>query len=971
MQHMDREEEMSSEGPHEIRSGNIEEILRERDRLEQMLRERFEKEVVILFTDICGYTGYIDAHGDVSGLALIQRHNQIVLPLIEQYRGMVVKTIGDAVMISFSTPLDAVKAAVDIQKKLHEYNTTVEDDGRIRVKIGINIGQALVDEADIHGDVVNVASRIQAQAGPDQILISSRVYEQVRGIEDILCRSHGTVKVKGKTEPLELYRVVWRDEDIILGDKPKVRSLSGASPSRQPARKPVRIIQLEVTRQDGRLKISIDERLAGEESTVRNYEEVPVSLDWIKTRCHEMVETLNEVNRQGRFSREVLLKLRATGRVFYNELLTPLVKTKLRETRAEYLSLNIDDQLVQVPWELLYDGQEFLCQRFNMGRLVKTRQSVQGIKGRSPLNPCGDRVLSRPLRMLIIADPTGDLKDAYREGIQIQEHMAQYGNFINVALRSQGITPPFIREKMKYFDLIHFAGHADYDQENPERGGWRLTSGNLTAQDVMQMAGSSAMPSLIFSNSCQSARTEGWVLKEHFQDEIFGLAHAFLLSGVKHYVGTFWEILDEPSSRFALEFYKCLLSGLTTGEAMREARLSLIRKYGEETAVWASYLLYGDPTTNYLDLIKSAEGDDESESAGSTSAFREGIETGEPGRQSPGKAALAATGLRQQWLLAAGGGLLLLAILFLFTTRLWQPSQPSFQTLPFPAAAPGVLLSQTPGGATADSDFQKSVQIISLLSSYQDRLNSRFKERGFFIREKTPDTWTSVPLSVGMILPDWEKVDPAAARAAKPHFDLLFKRMVETFTQTHALGLSILERERLTAILQELQIGIANLSPDALESARSILAAQVILFPEPVFYQFDQGDDPQISLRLVETKSTKIMAAFSGSFTPEAESINRTASDLVTRIVKTLQEEYPLQGRIVSLKGHMAEINLGSCIGVSKNQSFTVLNQGNDDPPKGNIRILSVAEHTALAEVLERHKEFVPGDRIVSKGSGQ
>ena len=69
-------------------------------------------------------------------------------------------------------------------------------------------------------------------------------------------------------------------------------------------------------------------------------------------------------------------------------------------------------------------------------------------------------------------------------------------------------------------------------------------------------------------------------------------------------MGTFWEVLDEPSSRFALEFYKQLISGNTIGEAIRQARLTLIKEYGEETIVWGSYLLYGDPTFNYMDQIR-------------------------------------------------------------------------------------------------------------------------------------------------------------------------------------------------------------------------------------------------------------------------------------------------------------------------------------------------------------------------------
>ena len=80
-----------------------------------------------------------------------------------------------------------------------------------------------------------------------------------------------------------------------------------------------------------------------------------------------------------------------------------------------------------------------------------------------------------------------------------------------------------------------------------------------------------------------------------------------MLAGVKHYIGTFWEILDEPSSRFALECYKESLSGKTIGEAIQQARLTLIREYGEETIVWASYLLYGDPTFNYVEQVMEAE----------------------------------------------------------------------------------------------------------------------------------------------------------------------------------------------------------------------------------------------------------------------------------------------------------------------------------------------------------------------------
>ena len=87
------------------------------------------------------------------------------------------------------------------------------------------------------------------------------------------------------------------------------------------------------------------------------------------------------------------------------------IKEKLKNTRAEYLCLNLGERLVHIPWELLHNGDQFLCQRFAMGRIVKTRQSLLGNWSRE---------LGRPLNVLLLADPTGDLKGAYAEGIQIR-----------------------------------------------------------------------------------------------------------------------------------------------------------------------------------------------------------------------------------------------------------------------------------------------------------------------------------------------------------------------------------------------------------------------------------------------------------------------------------------------------------------------------------------------------------------------
>jgi class 3 adenylate cyclase/tetratricopeptide (TPR) repeat protein len=632
----------------EFYAHTIEEVMQERQRLDRILHEKFTKRMAILFSDVSGFTQYMESRGDIAGRAWIQQHHDLVFPCIDRSEGKILDVFGDGVMASFSSSCAAVSAAVAIQRALAAHNSETDPIDHIHVKIGINAGEILMDDRNVAGDVVNAASRIQAQAEADEVLVSKAVYEDVRGSEDILCRFRRTVQVKGKVKALELYRVVWREDEMVLATEPTVRA-ADAAPQRK-LRTPPPVLQLEVAREQDRLKISAHEYLAGEATTIRHYEEMPVSMGLVARRCREIVELLNRANRFGRLTREILAKLRDVGQVFYDEFFTMGVKQKLRDTKVEYLRLYLDDRLVHIPWELFYDGHQFLCQRFNMGRLVRTRQAVVASRRRA---------LARPLKMLIVADPEGDLKGAYREGTELRDDMDHYRDLINVSLRSGSVTPDFLREKIRNFDLVHYAGHADYNPDCPGDSGWRLTSGTLKPQDIAKMAGTAAMPALIVSNACQSARTEEWSIRDDFQGEIFGLANAFLLAGVRHYVGTFWEILDQPSSRFSLEFYKNLLSGLGIGEAMRLARQALIREYGEETIVWASYILYGDPTFNYLAQVEVAEEGEEPRRAypplagAEVRAHEDVIDLAEKG----------VTRRRRTWWAAAAGVIVALAVL--------------------------------------------------------------------------------------------------------------------------------------------------------------------------------------------------------------------------------------------------------------------------------------------------------------------
>ena len=351
------------------------------------------------------------------------------------------------------------------------------------------------------------------------------------------------------------------------------------------------LLNLEIAREADRIKIGLTTQRSGETQTVRHIEELPVSMEQIDNRCRNMVDTINQANRRGCLTKELLCKLKEAGQLFRDDLFPAHIKAQFNNSRADQLIVTLDDRLVHIPWELLHDGEQFLGQRFAMGRVVRTRQPIVSHVSRN----------SRPpLQMLVLADPCGDLKSAYAEGIALRDVMDAFQDQLWVSFRSEGVSPDFLKAKIRNYDWVHFAGHADYDGNHPERSGWRLDRGQLAASDIIKMAGTGAMPTLIFSNACQSARTDAWDVRPDAQDRIFGLANAFILSGVKHYVGTFWEIPDATSQRFALAFYRFLIKGISVGGAMRAARQELIREYGEENIAWAGYLLYGDPTVAYL-----------------------------------------------------------------------------------------------------------------------------------------------------------------------------------------------------------------------------------------------------------------------------------------------------------------------------------------------------------------------------------
>jgi class 3 adenylate cyclase/Flp pilus assembly protein TadD len=194
-------------------------LLKERAEIDGLLKNKFSREMTIMFTDIKGSTTFFETRGDIDGLSMVYQHNELLFPTVECHQGKVVKTIGDSIMASFPDAVEGVRAAIEMQRKLSVYNSTQPEINRIQIRIGLNAGRGIVEHQDVFGDFVNLAARIESLADAGQILISQKVYEVVKQKDDIICRYFDCTKVKGKKEPIKVYRVVWGEEELIPGTK--------------------------------------------------------------------------------------------------------------------------------------------------------------------------------------------------------------------------------------------------------------------------------------------------------------------------------------------------------------------------------------------------------------------------------------------------------------------------------------------------------------------------------------------------------------------------------------------------------------------------------------------------------------------------------------------------------------------------------------------------------------------------------
>jgi TolB-like protein/class 3 adenylate cyclase/Tfp pilus assembly protein PilF len=195
-----------------------------------MAEARVERRLAaILAADVAGYSRLMgnDEEGTLTALKSCRR--ELTDPKVAEHRGRIVKTTGDGLLVEFASAVDAVRCAMEIQHGMAERNAVIPEDRRVEFRIGINVGDIILDDGDIYGDGVNIAARLETLASPGAICLSENTYTQIKGKLPINVSDLGVQQLKNIAQPVRVYSVLFDDAPprptLSLPDRPSIAVL--------------------------------------------------------------------------------------------------------------------------------------------------------------------------------------------------------------------------------------------------------------------------------------------------------------------------------------------------------------------------------------------------------------------------------------------------------------------------------------------------------------------------------------------------------------------------------------------------------------------------------------------------------------------------------------------------------------------------------------------------------------------------
>ena len=177
-----------------------------------MAEERVQRRLAaILVADAVGYSRLMEADETGTRARFNDQLDEVVRPTIDEHRGRLVKTMGDGFLVEFGSVVDAVQCAVDIQSSTTRRNQDEPENRKLLLRIGVHLGDVIVEGEDIHGDGVNIASRLEGLAEPGEVCISGMVHEGVRNKLDVVFVDLGEQALKNIAEPVRTYHTQLKD----------------------------------------------------------------------------------------------------------------------------------------------------------------------------------------------------------------------------------------------------------------------------------------------------------------------------------------------------------------------------------------------------------------------------------------------------------------------------------------------------------------------------------------------------------------------------------------------------------------------------------------------------------------------------------------------------------------------------------------------------------------------------------------
>jgi hypothetical protein len=292
---------------------------------------------------------------------------------------------------------------------------------------------------------------------------------------------------------------------------------------------------------------------------------------------------------------DVSTELRDIGRLMYSLLVPDAMQRLISDARS---SLTLATNDMEMPWELLHDGTEFLCLERSMARMP-----LGGTLPRRRRERAGAGS-GETLRVLVVAAdsmPDQPLPGVAKEAEQITRRLEErFGPAVKVRmLVGDDATGGNLNRELRSGEhhVIHYAGHALFDKANPERSALVLAGQErYFAQKIQRIL--EGRP-VVMINACDSGQTRNQpgssVVTSYLAEENHGLASAFIYGGAAACVGALWPVYDDTAVDLAVNFYDHFLSGGRVGEALRTARERSV-KDSPDRVTWASYALFGDPT---------------------------------------------------------------------------------------------------------------------------------------------------------------------------------------------------------------------------------------------------------------------------------------------------------------------------------------------------------------------------------------